>query len=154
MCRCRSKCLWSYAVERHTVLKLLREQQIKVMHTFGSGSDNTDIAQESRRKNLEFYKGDIRVEVTKVHCFYGRESKALVVEIPNANTLKALALAYTGCTRLKWNDLGSYLTVVNSQDSAHDTHTPSADQDHNIHFRIHALIHHGSCVDGCPPTTF
>ena len=71
----------------------------------------------------------------------------------NANTPKALALAYTGITRLKWDDLGSYLTVVNSEDSSHDTHTPSADQDHNIHFRIHALTQHGSCVDGCPPTT-
>ena len=65
-------------MDKYTVVELLREQQIKVIHTFGSGSDKTDITQESRRKKLAAYNADVRVKVTTVHCFEGWESKALV----------------------------------------------------------------------------
>lgn len=96
------------------VVGILRQHNISVLHTFGTGESEAEVNQDSRRKKIGFYKGDARVKVTTVHSFKGWESKAIVVQISKANTLDALALAYTGITRLKWDSLGCYLRVINS----------------------------------------
>lgn len=96
------------------VVKLLRARRIGSIHTFGVGEDAMSIEQDSRRKKLAFYKGDARVKVTTVHCYKGLESKAVVLQISRAKTATELALAYAGLTRMKWDDLGCYLTIVNS----------------------------------------
>lgn len=103
----------SAEVGRH-VIKLLNKHGIKTIHTFGIGDDQMALDKDSRRKKLAFYKGDARVKVTTVHCFKGLESKAVVLQVSRASTAGQLALAYSGLTRLKWDDLGCYLTIVNS----------------------------------------
>ena len=96
------------------VVKLLAARRIGSIHTFGVGKDAMSIEQDSRRKKLAFYKGDARVKVTTVHCYKGLESKAVVLQVSRAKTATELALAYAGLTRMKWDDLGCYLTIVNS----------------------------------------
>jgi len=52
--------------------------------------------------------------VTTVQSYKGLESKAVVLQVSRAKTATELALVYAGLTRMKWNDLGCYLTIVNS----------------------------------------
>ena len=96
------------------VVKLLRSHRIESIHTFGAGNDAMGIEQDSRRKKLAFYKGDARVKVTTVHCYKGLESKAVVLQVSRAKKATELALVYAGLTRMKSDDLGCYLTIVNS----------------------------------------
>lgn len=88
------------------VVSLLLEKKIYCIHTFSEGG------RESRRKKLAFFKGDGRVKVTTLHSFKGWESRALVVQVSKVDSLDKLSLLYTGITRLKKNENGSYLTVV------------------------------------------
>ncbi|MDP3182954.1 MAG: NERD domain-containing protein/DEAD/DEAH box helicase [Desulfobaccales bacterium] len=81
---------------------------IKVVHTFGNDS------RESRRLKMGFYMGDARIKATTLHSFKGWESRALVLYISNT---RAMALVYTGLTRLKRHTEGSFLTVVSSVNS-------------------------------------
>ena len=60
-----------------------------------------------------FIKGDGRIKVTTLHSFKGWESKAMVVHLSRASAPDDLALCYAGITRLKRDDFGCYLTVVN-----------------------------------------
>lgn len=93
------------------VMKKIEEIQIKTVHTFGN--DN----RESRRLKMGFYMGDARIKATTLHSFKGWESRALVLYIGNAVDQRAMALVYTGLTRLKRHTEGSFLTVVCSAKS-------------------------------------
>ena len=75
---------------------------------------------DSRRKKLAFYEGDSRAKVTTVHCYKGLEAKAVVLQVSRAKTATELALAYAGLTRMKWDDLGCYLTIVDSTPELHE----------------------------------
>ncbi len=79
---------------------------VKSCHTY------SDDGQESRRKKMGFYMGDARIKATTLHSFKGWESRAMVIFIGQSIDQKALALIYTGLTRLKRHPQGSYLTVV------------------------------------------
>lgn len=94
------------------IVGILRNKNIKTIHTFGDGEDDRTIKEDSRRKKLTFYKGDARVKVTTVQSFKGWESRALVVQISDASSPNSLSLAYAAITRLKRDDHGCYLTVV------------------------------------------
>ena len=59
--------------------------------------------------------GDARIKATTLHSFKGWESRALVIFISGSVDKKALALIYTGLTRLKRHTQGSYLTVVSCE---------------------------------------
>ncbi len=96
------------------VVKLLNEKRINSIHTFGCGGNKNEIDKDSRRKKLAFFQGDGRVKLTTLHSFKGWETKALIVLISRASTDSTLSLAYAGITRLKQNDKGAYLTVINS----------------------------------------
>ena len=63
---------------------------------------------------MAFYMGDARIKATTLHSFKGWESRALVIFIGSTVDPKALALIYTGLTRIKRHLEGSFLTVVSS----------------------------------------
>ena len=81
---------------------------IRSVHTFGKDSS------ESRRLKMGFYMGDARVKATTLHSFKGWESRVLILYIGHAMNQRAMALVYTGLTRLKRHTEGSFLTVVSS----------------------------------------
>jgi hypothetical protein len=97
-----------------SVVKLLNDKGINSIHTFGRGDNKIEINKDSRRKKLAFFQGDGRVKLTTLHSFKGWETKALIVQISRASSDSTLSLAYAGITRLKQNDRGSYLTVINT----------------------------------------
>ncbi len=97
-----------------SVVKLLNDKGINSIHTFGRGDNKNEISKDSRRKKLAFFQGDGRVKLTTLHSFKGWETKALIVQISRASSDSTLSLAYAGITRLKQNDRGSYLTVINT----------------------------------------
>lgn len=99
-------CIVDHAEIGKKIVLLLSQKKIYCIDTFSKED------QGSRRKKLAFFKGDGRVKVTTLHSFKGWETRALVVQLSKADSLEALALFYTGITRLKRNDNGSYLTVV------------------------------------------
>lgn len=88
------------------VVKEVGIKGVKSCHTF------SDEGQESRRKKMGFYMGDARIKATTLHSFKGWESRAMVIYLGQSIDKKALALIYTGLTRLKRHTQGSYLTVV------------------------------------------
>lgn len=106
-------CIVATANLGRKVVGLLREKGIASIHTFGDGESALDEYYDSQRKKLAFFKGDARVKITTIHSFKGWESKALVVHIENANSKASLALTYAGLTRLKKDEFGCYLTLVN-----------------------------------------
>lgn len=79
---------------------------VRTVHTFGE--DDRD----SRRKKMGFYMGDARIKATTLHSFKGWESRALVIFVGSTVDRKALALIYTGLTRVKRHTEGSFLTVI------------------------------------------
>lgn len=87
------------------VVNELKKRNVNCVDTF---SDNT---REARRKKLGFYMGDSRIKVTTLHSFKGWESRALVIYVDD-NT--SLPLVYTGITRLKRHEKGSFLTIVST----------------------------------------
>ena len=91
------------------IVKELGNKGVKACHTYSNDS------QESRRKKMGFYMGDARIKATTLHSFKGWESRALVIFISGSVDKKALALIYTGLTRLKRHTQGSYLTVVSCE---------------------------------------
>ena len=80
-----------------------------VSHTFASSH------REARAAKKAFFLGGGRLRATTAHSFKGWEAPAIVVCIARGNTQRALALLYSAMTRLKANDRGSYLTVVNAE---------------------------------------
>jgi hypothetical protein len=88
------------------VITQLGLRGIKTVHTFSQDK------RESRRLKLGFYMGDARVKATTLHSFKGGETRGLVIYTGHRNTPKALALAYTGLTRIKCHADSSYITVV------------------------------------------
>ncbi|EHY9847382.1 NERD domain-containing protein/DEAD/DEAH box helicase [Vibrio cholerae] len=88
------------------VVKEVGNKWVKSCHTY------SDDAKESRRKKMGFYMGDARIKATTLHSFKGWESRSMVIFIGQSLDKKALALIYTGLTRLKRHPQGSYLTVV------------------------------------------
>lgn len=91
---------------------LLKDKNIKVLHTFGLGKTKDEKAKDGRRRKLAFFKGDAKVKITTIQSFKGWESRALVVQISEASDSTGLALAYAAITRLKQDDRGCFLTVV------------------------------------------
>lgn len=87
------------------VVRRLDEQDIRVVHTF---------SEDNRRQKMGFYMGDAKIKATTLHSFKGWESRLLVVFVTEAADAKGLALIYTGLTRLKRSQQGSWLTVVSS----------------------------------------
>jgi len=58
--------------------------------------------------------GDARVKATTLHSFKGWETRGLVIYAGHRNSQKALALTYTGLTRIKRHPECSYITVVSA----------------------------------------
>ncbi|MDO9278260.1 MAG: NERD domain-containing protein/DEAD/DEAH box helicase [Polaromonas sp.] len=92
----------------YEVISLLGKKGIRCVHTFDQDE------KESRRQKVGFYMGDARVKATTLHSFKGWEAKTLVVYMGRNITPGALALLYTGLTRLKRHPDGSYLTVISN----------------------------------------
>jgi hypothetical protein len=88
------------------VITELGQRGMKTVHTFSKDK------RESRRLKLGFYMGDARVKATTLHSFKGWETRGLVIYTGHRNSQKALALAYTGLTRIKRHPESSYITVV------------------------------------------
>ena len=88
------------------VVNKIGQKNVKVCHTYSEDK------KESRRKKMGFYMGDARIKATTMHSFKGWESRAIVIFIGCKIDRKSLALIYTGLTRLKRHDEGSYLTIV------------------------------------------
>jgi hypothetical protein len=100
------------------ISKKLEAMGIKTVHTFSQATNTSSLKPgEDRRKKLGFWKGDSRVKLTTLHSFKGWEGRLIVLNITHAQTLKDLALVYTGLTRLKKHPLGSCMTVVCSDRS-------------------------------------
>lgn len=85
------------------IVKGLNDRNIRVLDTFG---------EDNRRQKMGFYMGDAKIKATTLHSFKGWESRLLVIYVTEASDLKSLALIYTGLTRLKRSQQGSWLTVV------------------------------------------
>lgn len=90
------------------VVSALESNGVNAVHTYSPDK------KESRRKKMGFYMGDARVKATTLHSFKGWESRAIVLFIGGKIDNQALALIYTGLTRLKRHEKGSHLTVVSS----------------------------------------
>lgn len=67
---------------------------------------------EDRRLKMAFFMGNPRLKATTLHSFKGWESPSIVFYTGAYDSLDSLALIYTGITRLKKSDAGSFLTVV------------------------------------------
>ena len=89
-----------------TVVGLLEAKGVNVVHTFSADQ------KESRRRKMGFYMGDARVKATTLHSFKGWESRAIVIFVAENVDDQTAALIYTGLTRLKRHEKGSFLTVV------------------------------------------
>jgi hypothetical protein len=87
------------------IVSSLNARNIHVVDTFGG---------DNRRQKMGFYMGDARIKATTLHSFKGWESRLLVIYVGDAADRKSLALIYTGLTRLKRSQQGSWLTVVSS----------------------------------------
>lgn len=85
------------------IVARLEESKIRSINTFGP---------DHKRKKVGFFQGDARIKATTLHSFKGWEARLLIVYIPRVTDKKALALIYTGLTRLKRDQKGSWLTVV------------------------------------------
>ncbi|ACQ92294.1 conserved hypothetical protein [Tolumonas auensis DSM 9187] len=88
------------------VVNALESKGVNAVHTYSSDK------KESRRRKMGFYMGDARVKATTLHSFKGWESRAIVLFVGENIDNQACALIYTGLTRLKRHEKGSYLTVV------------------------------------------
>lgn len=87
----------------------LKTRNINTVDTF-----NTD-SKEARKEKLRFYMGDARVKGTTLHSFKGWESRALVVCFASARDAQWRSLVYSGITRLKRHENGSFLSVVSAE---------------------------------------
>lgn len=96
------------------VVSALKSNGVNAVHTYSLDK------KESRRKKMGFYMGDARVKATTLHSFKGWESRAIVLFIGGKIDNQSLALIYTGLTRLKRHEKGSYLTVVSSSSELAD----------------------------------
>ena len=97
------------------IVKLLAERNIQCIHTFTDAD-----SQSNRAKKLAFFMGDGRVKVTTIHSFKGWETRFLLICVGHANNAGTMPLLYTGMTRLKWHQLGSFLTIICSEPSLKD----------------------------------
>jgi len=88
------------------VVEKMAEHKIHFLHTYNKNH------QEARRLKQSFFKGAARFKATTLHSFKGWESRCIVVYIGHTNSTHALALAYTGMTRLKRHEESSFLSVV------------------------------------------
>jgi hypothetical protein len=88
------------------VVKGLDSKGVNAVHTYSADK------KESRRRKMGFYMGDARVKATTLHSFKGWESRAIVLFVGEKTDSQTFALIYTGLTRLKRHEKGSYLTVV------------------------------------------
>lgn len=88
------------------VVSALKAKGVNAVHTYSPDK------KESRRRKMGFYMGDARVKATTLHSFKGWESRAIVLFVGEHVDNQACALIYTGLTRLKRHEKGSYLTVV------------------------------------------
>lgn len=113
-------CLVANDVIGLQVVELLREKGIQSIDTFGAGGTSIEKYYDAQRKKLAFFSGKAFVKITTLHSFKGWESKALVVHIGRADSQGALSLAYAGLTRLKKDELGCYLTIVNEAPELRD----------------------------------
>src|SRR5690606_6525198 len=89
-----------------SVVDRLHSRGVNTVNTFSPDK------KKSRRKKVGFYMGDARVKATTLHSFKGWESRAIVLFIGERIDIQTYALIYTGLTRLKRHEKGSFLTVV------------------------------------------
>ncbi len=90
----------------YEVVRLLGNKGIKCVHTYDPDK------QVSRRQKVGFYMGDSRIKATTLHSFKGWEARSLVIYLGDVVSPSALALLYTGMTRLKKHIDGSCITVI------------------------------------------
>ncbi len=102
------------------VVWCLRESDIECVTTFSMDDDGPDPGREDTRLKRAFFLGNPRLKVTTVHSFKGWESRAIVLHLRHQADEEGLALAYTGLTRLKRSDHGSFMTVVCAMDALAD----------------------------------
>ena len=89
-----------------TCVKILKSKNIKTEHIF-----DLDQRQQSIRKRA-FWMGDARVKGCTIHSFKGWETRALVIYVESAKSIRDRILVYVGLTRLRRHPQGSFLTVV------------------------------------------
>lgn len=94
---------------RNIVSELKNKYKASCIDTFSDGENNH---KNNRHKKIFFFMGSEKIKATTLHSFKGWETRALVICIERAKKLGDLALLYAGLTRLKYNPLGSFLTVV------------------------------------------
>lgn len=85
------------------VVNGLSNKGIKTVNTFSPDSV------ESRKMKMCFFMSDAKVKATTYHSFKGWESIALVIYIDKSINKH---LVYSGLTRLKRSQIGSYISVV------------------------------------------
>lgn len=88
----------------------LSKRNIKTIDTFDEN------AQNQRRKKMGFCMGKSVVKATTLHSFKGWEARFIVLCIISS-TEKNISLLYTGITRVRRHEKGSYMTVVCCDDS-------------------------------------
>jgi hypothetical protein len=96
------------------VVRLLQEEGLTCIHTFGVGNSKIERHYDSQRRKIAFSKGIPFIKITTIQSFKGWESRALVVHAGSRTSPSALALVYVAITRLKRDVNGSYLTVVSA----------------------------------------
>ena len=69
---------------------------------------------------MSFWKGVPKVKATTIHSFKGWEARLLIVNINKARSLRDYAIIYTALTRIKKHKLGSFLTVICSDENLSD----------------------------------
>ena len=84
----------------------LEQKNVNVEHVFDSDS------RKSRSLKLAFHLSDSRVKACTIHSFKGWESRALIVLVTSAETVRDRSLVYVALSRLKRSLMGSALTVI------------------------------------------
>jgi superfamily I DNA/RNA helicase len=95
--------------ELNKIEKAFTGMKIEAISTYSSNK------KKERLKKIFFSKNSAKVKITTIHSMKGLESKNLILFIDyNSRTRNdtSLKLIYTGLSRLKKSDSGSYLTVI------------------------------------------
>ncbi len=90
------------------IIELLRSKyKYQFAHTF---SEDT---QKRRQQKHAFFLGDARMKATTIHSFKGYEARAIVVLITENQSQPTEKLLYVALTRLREDQEGAYITVIN-----------------------------------------
>ena len=92
------------------VAKILENKGVKTINTFADNNSRSS----SQNKKFAFSTNEPRVKITTLHSFKGLETRLLVIGITRSR-VDDRPLLYSGITRLKKHEDGSFLTVVCSE---------------------------------------